>query len=44
MGSKIYDPTQVPAERFTDIDTKYYTDELHAASFVLPKFVKDLTE
>ncbi|WP_082232626.1 polyamine aminopropyltransferase [Halobacillus massiliensis] len=44
MGSKIYDPKQVPAERFTDIDTKYYTSELHKAAFALPKFVKDLTK
>ncbi|MCP3027534.1 spermidine synthase [Halobacillus sp. A5] len=44
MGSKIYDPVQVPADRFTEIDTKYYTAELHSASFVLPKFVKELTE
>ncbi|MCP3033490.1 polyamine aminopropyltransferase [Halobacillus sp. A1] len=44
MGSKIYDPKQVKAERFTDMDTKYYTSELHNASFALPKFVKDLTE
>ncbi|KHE66664.1 spermidine synthase, partial [Halobacillus sp. BBL2006] len=44
MGSKIYDPLQVADERFFDIDTKYYTKELHAASFALPRFVKDLTE
>ncbi|MFG6147280.1 spermidine synthase [Halobacillus sp. B23F22_1] len=44
MGSKIYDPQQIPAARFTDINTKYYTNELHGASFVLPKFVKELTE
>ncbi len=43
MGSKIYDPLQVADERFTDIETKYYTKELHSASFALPKFVKDLT-
>jgi spermidine synthase len=44
MGSKIYDPLQVSEERFFDIDTKYYTRELHTASFALPKFVKDLTK
>ncbi|RWZ58936.1 spermidine synthase [Halobacillus fulvus] len=44
MGSKIYDPLQVPDERFVEIDTKYYTKELHKACFALPKFVKDLTE
>lgn len=44
MGSKTYDPLQVSEERFHEIATKYYTKELHKASFVLPKFVKDLTE
>ena len=44
IGSKIHDPEKVKLERFTDIATKYYTKELHFASFVLPKFVKDLTE
>ena len=43
IGSKKYNPLEVPAERFHDIDTKYYTPELHDAAFVLPKFVKDLT-
>jgi spermidine synthase len=42
IGSKKYNPLEVPAERFHDIDTKYYTKELHNAAFVLPKFVKDL--
>lgn len=42
IGSKKYDPLAVPAERFHDIDTKYYTKELHTATFALPKFVKDL--
>lgn len=44
IGSKKYDPLEIKEERFTDIDTKYYTRELHNASFVLPKFVKDLTK
>lgn len=42
IGSKKYDPLAVPAERFHEIDTKYYTKELHNAAFVLPKFVKDM--
>ncbi|MFA1643058.1 polyamine aminopropyltransferase [Chryseomicrobium imtechense] len=42
IGSKKHDPLNVPAEQFHDIDTKYYTKELHTAAFVLPKFVKDL--
>ncbi|WP_407269237.1 polyamine aminopropyltransferase [Radiobacillus sp. PE A8.2] len=44
LGSKIHDPLKVKPERFTDINTKYYTNELHYAAFALPKFVKDLTE
>ncbi|WP_422124044.1 spermidine synthase [Planococcus sp. X10-3] len=42
IGSKKYDPLAVPAERFHEIDTKYYTKELHTAAFALPKFVKDM--
>jgi spermidine synthase len=42
IGSKKYDPLEVSDERFHDIETKYYTKELHKACFVLPKFVKDL--
>lgn len=44
MGSKIHSPLKVKEERFTEIETKYYTPELHFASFALPKFVKELTE
>lgn len=44
IGSKIHDPLKVKEERFHEIETKYYTKQLHFASFVLPKFVKDLTE
>lgn len=44
LGSKKHDPLEVTEERFHSIETKYYTPELHHAAFVLPKFVKDLTE
>jgi spermidine synthase len=44
MGSKIHDPLKVKEGRFFDMETKYYTPEIHFASFVLPKFVKDLTK
>ncbi|WP_078578909.1 polyamine aminopropyltransferase [Salipaludibacillus agaradhaerens] len=46
LGSKKHDPLHVAEERFRfhDIDTKYYTKDIHKASFVLPKFVADLTE
>ncbi len=44
LGSKKYDPLAVSGDRFHDIETKYYTKELHKACFVLPKFVADLTK
>ncbi|KAB7670615.1 spermidine synthase [Bacillus sp. B1-b2] len=44
IGSKVYDPLQVPDDRFEQLDTKYYTKELHRAAFVLPRFVQDLCE
>lgn len=43
LGSKKYDPLKVEPTRFFDIETKYYTKDLHYAAFALPKFVKDLT-
>lgn len=42
IGSKKYDPLAVEDSRFFDIETNYYTKELHKAAFVLPKFVSDL--
>ncbi|PLT31658.1 spermidine synthase [Peribacillus deserti] len=42
IGSKVHNPLEVNEERFHEIDTKYYTKELHKAAFVLPKFVQDL--
>ncbi|ACJ35103.1 Spermidine synthase [Anoxybacillus flavithermus WK1] len=44
LGSKKYDPLEVSEERFHDIETKYYTKQLHKACFVLPKFVEDLVK
>jgi spermidine synthase len=44
MGSKKHDPLNVAEDRFHEIETKYYTKELHKAAFVLPKFVADLTK
>ncbi|MEH7293919.1 spermidine synthase [Priestia megaterium] len=44
LGSKKYDPLTMPDSRFFELDTKYYTKELHYASFVLPKFVQELCE
>ena len=42
IGSKKYNPLEVEDARFHEIETKYYTKELHKAAFVLPKFVQDL--
>jgi spermidine synthase len=44
LGSKKHDPLEVSEDRFHDIETKYYTKELHKAAFALPKFVQDLTK
>jgi spermidine synthase len=44
LGSKIHDPLEVAEERFHELDTKYYTKDIHSAAFVLPKFVADLTK
>lgn len=44
LGSKKYDPLEVTVEHIREMDTKYYTPELHHASFVLPKFVKQLID
>lgn len=44
MGSKKYDPLQVEESSIPELDTKYYTPRLHAAAFVLPKFVEDLVK
>lgn len=42
IGSKKHDPLKVKANRFHDLETKYYTNEIHHAAFALPKFVSDL--
>lgn len=44
LGSKKHDPLQVETAQIPEIDTKYYTPELHRAAFALPKFVRDLTK
>jgi spermidine synthase len=42
VGSKKYDPSQVDITKIPEMDTKYYTPEIHKACFVLPKYVKDV--
>jgi len=44
VGSKRYDPSKVDITRIPEMDTRYYTPELHRACFVLPKYVKDIIE
>lgn len=42
MGSKKYNPLEIPDGRIRELDTKYYCREIHRAAFALPKFVKRL--
>lgn len=42
LGSKVHDPLKV--QTFKELNTRYYSPELHKSSFVLPGFVKELTE
>ncbi|MGR6117849.1 polyamine aminopropyltransferase [Aeribacillus composti] len=42
IGSKKYDPIEVSDDRFFDLDSKYYTKEIHKAAFALPKFVSEI--
>ncbi|WP_062514703.1 polyamine aminopropyltransferase [Halobacillus sp. KGW1] len=44
LGSKVHDPLAVSPEAIKDVDGRYYTPDIHFASFVLPKFVQQLTE
>jgi len=39
LGSKKYDPLDVDPETIPDLDTRYYTPEIHKAAFALPRFV-----
>jgi len=43
IASKQYDPLEVDPDTIKDLDTKYYSPELHHAVFKLPKFVQELT-
>ncbi|MEW6624383.1 MAG: polyamine aminopropyltransferase [Bacillota bacterium] len=42
MGSKKYDPLEAVKEEMPNLNTKYYSPDLHFAAFVLPPFVKEL--
>lgn len=39
MGSKKYDPLETDPTNIPDLNTRFYTPELHKASFALPRFV-----
>jgi len=42
MGSKKWDPEQVDESSLPDLETKYYSPDIHKAVFRLPNFVKNL--
>jgi spermidine synthase len=42
IGSKKHDPLEVDETQIPQLDTKYYTPQLHKAAFVLPRFVEEL--
>jgi spermidine synthase len=42
MGSKTHDPLEVDESAIPEIESKYYTPQLHKAAFVLPRFVENL--
>jgi len=44
LGSKKYDPLTIDESNIQDIDTKYYTKNIHKSVFSLPKFVQNLID
>ncbi len=42
MGSKKVDPLLKDLKNIPDIDTKYYSKEIHKSSFILPPFLKEI--
>lgn len=42
IGSKKYDPMTPDPARVPEFDTRCYTPEVHKASFILPKYIKEL--
>ena len=42
IASKQYDPLQADPRKFDNLDTKYYTPELHFGAFKLPRFVEQI--
>ncbi len=42
MGSKKYIPENVDLDNIPDLNSKYYSKEVHKSCFILPPFVKEL--
>ncbi|ABO51433.1 spermidine synthase [Desulforamulus reducens MI-1] len=42
VGSKKYQLDNINPERMFNIETKYYTPDIHKAAFVLPKYIEQL--
>lgn len=42
LGSKKHDPLDVQPASIPQLDTRYYTADIHRAAFALPKFVQDI--
>ncbi|CAM3769986.1 polyamine aminopropyltransferase [Alkalicoccus chagannorensis] len=43
LGSKKHDPLEADPSRFHELETSYYTPDIHRAAFALPAFVEKLT-
>lgn len=41
LGSKVHDPEIIDPAKIRSFETKYYTPQVHKASFALPRFVTD---
>ncbi|MCF8010418.1 MAG: polyamine aminopropyltransferase [Clostridiales bacterium] len=41
MGSKIYDPLNVDNKNISELNTRWYSPDIHKAAFILPPFVKN---
>lgn len=44
IASKKYDPLTADLSKLQDMDTKYISEEMFLASFVLPKYIQELLE
>jgi len=43
LASKKWDPLQVDPEKIPQLETKYYSPQVHVGAFKLPRFVEELT-